>query len=132
MRRVTDWIRNHIERSYGVLPSITFEEIQEHAQHRVEPTIYTLAKDRLEMGFVRYEMRLGAAPDYFRRIKKMVDKYESTRNREFMVDLLNFILLEWTTPTIENTYFECDDSGHNSDSEVFPSSSPSSPSSPSG
>lgn len=121
MRRVSDWIRNQIERSYGVLPLITLEEIQEYAYRRVEPTIYTLAKARLEMGFVRYESRLGAAPDYLRRIKQMVEKYESTRNREFLVDLLNFVLLEWTTPTIENTYFECDDSSYKSDSEVSPS-----------
>jgi hypothetical protein len=121
MRRVSDWIRNHIESCYGLLPPITVSDIQEHSSSRIEPTIYKHAQDRIEMGYVRYESKLGVAPDYLERIKKMVDKYESTRNREFLVDALNFVLLEWTTPTIPDTFFETEDGVHKSDDFVFPS-----------
>ena len=121
MRRVSDWIRNHIESSYGLLPPITVADIQEHSRSRIEPTIYKHAQDRIEMGFVRYESKLGAAPDYLYYIKKMIGKYESTHNREFLVDLLNFVLLEWTTPTIPDTFFETEDGYHKSDDFIFPS-----------
>ena len=121
MRRVSDWIRNHIESCYGLLPPITVADIQEHSSSRIEHTIYKHAQDRIEMGFVRYESKLGVAPDYLERIKKMVAKYETTRNREFLVDLLNFVLLEWTTPTIPDTHFETEDGYHKSDDFSFPS-----------
>lgn len=119
MRHVSDWIRNHIERNYELLPPITIEQIQEHVRERVEPGIASLARERLAMGYVRYESRLGRAPDYLTWIKKMVGKYESTRNREYLVDLLNFVQLEWTNPSLADTYFEVDDNVHHSDSSVF-------------
>jgi hypothetical protein len=71
------------------------------------------------MGYVRYESRLGRAPDYLAWIKKMVGKYESSRNREYLVDLLNFVQLEWTNPSLADTYFEVDDRAHHSDTAVF-------------
>lgn len=119
MRHVSDWIRNHIECNCGLLPPITIEEIRAHVRDRVDPGLELLCKERLEMGFIRYESKLGRCPDYLSRMKKMVLKYEGTRNREYLVDLLNFIQLEWTTPSLADTYFEVDDNAHHSDSAVF-------------
>ena len=119
MRHISDWIRNHIERNCGLLPPITNEEIQAHVRERIEPGLASLARDRLAMGYVRYESRLGRAPDYLTWIKKMLVKYESSRNREYLVDLYNFVQLEWTNPSLVDTYFEVDDSTHHSDPAVF-------------
>jgi len=106
---VTEWIRNHIEHTHGLAPRATAADVAAHIRDRFDPQFMRLREARIGVGFLRYEMVRGRAPDYARRARAVLDHYDATGNREFLVDLANFAELEWVTPSREGTYFEAID-----------------------
>jgi uncharacterized protein YyaL (SSP411 family) len=108
---VTDWIRRHLERELGISDPISIDQINRHVSARRCPTFEQLRNDRIAIGFLRYESVRGRAPDYARRARVCLDLYERTGNREFLVDVANFVEFEWIDPSRAGAYFEAID-GH--------------------
>lgn len=75
------------------------------------------AKARKLMGAFRYEQREadgksydqkaaeGRAKTYVRRGIEKFELYQETGNKEFLVDALNYVLLEWHRPTHPGAHF---------------------------
>ena len=75
------------------------------------------AKSRKLMGAFRYEQpvsglsyedqaRRGLAKTYMERAREKIALYEETGNMEFLVDLFNYALLEFSRPYHPNAHFE--------------------------
>lgn len=119
MRTVNEWIRRHLDREFARSnpnePSGLFVNHQE-LRDGLKRNIFEFLQDhqhflrlrisRMMMGYLRYEAVLGKAPNYLERIRRATDDYERTGNREFLVDLANYVEMEWVNPSILNTYFE--------------------------
>jgi len=107
-RSVTDWIRRSILRACDMLPPITAEEIEANLRDVRDRTFDALRNNRLRMGYVRYESRVGCDQNigYAQRADKAIDDYWRTGNKEFLVDAANYIEREWQCPSFERTYFE--------------------------
>lgn len=70
---------------------------------------------RLIMGAIRYGKINGRGkPKYDRTntMRKKVDLYVNTGNKEVLVDIANYAMIEFMEPTIDNTYFEATDDQH--------------------
>jgi len=94
---------------------------QKRAEQRVQKVFKDLdfivahAKARIRMGTFRYETadsvpwnRLAKAnlvPTYFEKMDEKKDMYKATGNREYLVDMFNYIFLEWVNPCEHETTF---------------------------
>jgi hypothetical protein len=105
--RVVDWIRLHIERELGLAP-ITLDEIDRNLRARRVPEFQAERDTRTRMGYIRYEQlgpKKGGTHNTPEAMRKLIDLYTSTKNREFLIDLANYCELEWQFPAFEGTHF---------------------------
>jgi len=77
-----------------------------------------LMRNRLIMGALRYNskrLKTGNKYDLIASIKSRINKYEATGNKEWLVDVANYCLLEFVNETHPNAHFEAiDDEIHSS------------------
>lgn len=75
-----------------------------------------LMRNRRILGAIRYgRTNAKGKPKYDRvnTMRRKIDLYERTKNKEALVDLANYAMVEFQEPTIEGTYFEAaDDQDH--------------------
>lgn len=123
----TQWLQERMrERAgFGVhfKATITEQQARARAAHFFGPggvleTLARLAHDRKLTGSYRYEQKgsdglsyddkanLGLERTYLERLIGKVVTYRDTKNLEFMVDVFNYVLLEWDKPSIPGAFFE--------------------------
>lgn len=71
-----------------------------------------LMRNRIKMGRLRYGPSTNKY-NYGEGIKRKLNRYNETGNKEYLVDIANYAMLEFETPYKENTYFKPDDDGIN-------------------
>jgi len=86
---------------------ITRDVAQKHAEL---DKVVVLAKARLEMGTYRYGLGADHGKyDYRGRIVLKLKRYDATGNKEFLVDALNYVALEFNHPNRTDTFFKAID-----------------------
>lgn len=115
-KRVTDWIRAHLEYTCGLEQRvIPLDEVRAHVAQRFDPTLEAQCHAALAMGYLRYESVTGRDPRYLDWLLARLSCYERTGIRDYLVDVINFARLEWETPSLEGTrYLGGDDNGRRS------------------
>lgn len=89
----------------------SFAEAENRAE-AITKKFFSLMKNRLKMGYFRYENNNNSYP-YTKGIEDKLNMYIKTKNLEYLVDAANYALLEFNKPTIEGTFFEAvDDCKH--------------------
>jgi len=68
-----------------------------------------LAKNRLKMGTYRYGVANHNLYDYRSRLFFKLLRYDETGNKEYLIDVINYCVLEFGWPNREGTYFEAVD-----------------------
>jgi len=87
--------------------SITRDVSKKHAEL---DKVVKLAKARLEMGTYRYGLGGDHGKyDYRSRIVPKLKRYDATGNKEFLVDALNYVALEFNHPNRLDTFFKAVD-----------------------
>lgn len=81
------------------------------------PEFEKLQRNRRILGAIRYgKTNEPGKPKYDRvnTMRKKIDLYEKTKNKEALVDLANYAMIEFQEPTIDGTYFKSldDEGGH--------------------
>ena len=67
--------------------------------------------DRLTVGYLRYETTVRPEEkEYLKRIKSSIRHYETTKNREFLIDLANYAMREFDYPSMDGTFYNPSDS----------------------
>lgn len=74
----------------------------------------TLRLNRVKMSYFKY----GSAKINFGdrivsalgSMNKCIDKYKETRNTEYILDAMNYLMFEFMYPSIDDTYFKATDS----------------------
>lgn len=111
---VTDWIRQHALRAAGALP-LTRDEVERSVASKLDPPgldawltvpepadFRQLRRNRLVMGTIRYEYDRNCVrlPDvsYVGSCLARWEEYQSTGNREHLVDVANLAAIEWRAP----------------------------------
>lgn len=118
--KVTDHIRNHLLEGVGYQPN---PELQEKAfarvRHIFDPTtikfILGEMRSRILMGTFRYEdtdprpwaerVRAGEVPSYLDKLEDKIALYELGGNKEFLIDAMNYLLLEFVEPCRKHTFY---------------------------
>lgn len=74
----------------------------------------TMRKNRVQVSFFKYgpaRINFGEGLVKAKNSAKMcVEKYEKTKNREYLLDAMNYLMFEFMYPSIEGTYFKATDS----------------------
>lgn len=66
---------------------------------------------RLIVGYYRHEKdKSPPKQHYLKRLKKTIERYEKTKNSEFMMDAANYCMREFEFPSIPGTHFTPEDS----------------------
>lgn len=69
--------------------------------------------DRMAMSYFKYgNMRdpgWAKRTDMIANMGARVDKYLDTKNREFLMDVANFAMIEFVNPSMSNTFFKATD-----------------------
>lgn len=80
------------------------------------PEFEELMRNRLIMGAIRYGKLCEQGKPTYERAKTMAKKvalYVETKNKEVLVDLANYAMIEFIEPTEEGTFFSAtDDMNH--------------------
>jgi hypothetical protein len=119
----TEWLRERLLQN--VLPVSTFSAKQAKESFNEFFTedgtlseVVGHAKARKLMGAFRYEQkeadgksydqkaREGKAKTYVQRAQEKFSLYQTTGNKEFLVDVFNYVLLEWARPCHPNAHFK--------------------------
>jgi hypothetical protein len=73
-------------------------------------------RNRRVLGAIRYgKTNAKGKPKYDRvnTMRRKIDLYEQTKNKEVLVDIANYAMVEFQEPTIDGTYFQAtDDQDH--------------------
>lgn len=96
---------------------VTLAEIEAAVKKKWCKKFFKLMRTRLEMGYLRYEVGNQGANkkkyDYIKAMRDKIDLYEKTGNTEFMVDVGNYAMLEFSQGNHPNRhYYGSDDVGH--------------------
>jgi len=106
--RVIDFLRRSVARAWGNAPEITWSEATARADWLLAQLPQDMMHRFLAIGTLRYnsngEWHNGTP--YVLRAQRMLGQYKATRNRQFLVDALNYCLLEWVFPGFERTFFK--------------------------
>ena len=89
--------------------------VDELYQTEWSPEFEAYMHNRLVMGAIRYgKINQNGKPKYDRTgtMHKKIDLYLHTGNKECLVDLANYAMVEYMEPTINGTYFEATDDQH--------------------
>jgi hypothetical protein len=74
------------------------------------PEIDELCKNRMVQGFYTYGPRVenygGGLVNARKQIEKYLDKYDKTGNKEYLLDVRNFAMIEFDFPSHPNPHFE--------------------------
>jgi hypothetical protein len=98
-----------MERKLGLNP-LTMDELREQVNSKLCPSFLQLRKNRLMLGYARYEMYgKNKAYDSIGSAIARLEAYRQTGNRELLVDASNLVEIEWCRPLNEGTYFESED-----------------------
>ena len=71
--------------------------------------VYSLSKNRLIMGTLRYGVSNHALYDYRERLNDKLKLYDDTGNKEFLIDSVNYCVLEFGWPNRTDTFFKAED-----------------------
>lgn len=134
LKQVHDILRDRLLRSIGQKPSepwfqkylpkkvvVTLADIDANVKKKWCPKFFKLMKNRLAMGFLRYEVNnpireSGKRHDYVEAIQIKLNLYKESGNTELMVDIGNYAMLEFKDPTHPDAHFfagdAADDSHH--------------------
>ena len=106
---VSEWIRQHVLRAVG-LSIVSYAELEQAVEDKCDPRLVDLADARFRMGHLRYGV-CGYSPsiDMMDRAEQSIAAYKATRNRDHIIDLLNWARLEWVHPSMEGTYYHAED-----------------------
>lgn len=115
MREHEYYINNRWRLSKGLperreVELLTLEELDE----KVDCAHFNvLAHNKLLQGAYRYlnpkHPYSEHAHDYIQALKNKLEKYERTHNLELLVDIRNYAMLEFKTPSFIDAYYECED-----------------------
>lgn len=86
---------------------------------RVIKRMAELAENRRIIGYFRYEFPKFGRPtrpsgkvwDFVHRLDQKWTEYKETGNREMLIDVFNYLLFEWDSPSHPTPHFEAKDSG---------------------
>ena len=109
MRTVTQHIRDRLEDSIGLTPSL--EELKKTEWSK---DFEKLMRNRLVMGAFRYGLLKNKAShgyDMIGSLKRRIEMYQETGNLEYLVDCANLALLEFEHPTHNKAHFGSVDDG---------------------
>lgn len=118
MRRITDILRDRLHLQAGLseteangTPAAIARDIREKME--CADHCNQLAKDRLQMGTYRYGVSMHDRYDYRARLTDKLARYDATGNKEFLIDIINYCILEFFWPRRTDTYFKVaeDDEG---------------------
>jgi hypothetical protein len=102
---VTDRIRAHLEREFGLSVPVSIDQVRTHVAGRRSPDFKSMCDAKLAMGFIRYESVLGRAPNYLDYLTHRLAEYVRTGNLDLLQDVRNFAELEWQNPSRPGTYY---------------------------
>lgn len=120
MKTVNQHIRDHLLTGIVSDPN---PKLQQVAENRVAVLfgkafefMLQEAKDRIRMGTFRYEdtvpapwpvmARLGLVDSYTTKAEQKLQLYRKAKNREYLVDTLNYVVMEFVEPCEEGTFYE--------------------------
>ena len=115
MKTTTDHIRDMVFLRHGLVgidhshsdQAAVRADIAEKTSNLAEMT--TQAKDRLIMGTLRYGVATHALYDYRARLQAKLDLYDETGNQEYLVDAMNYCVLERYYSNRQDVFFVADD-----------------------
>lgn len=123
MKHVHDILRERLLRIYGEKPPepwwhqyipkktfVTLAEIDANVKAKWCPKFFKLMKNRLAMGYLRYEAnnpakKAGKKYDFVGAIEKKLELYKESGNTEYMVDIGNYAMLEFKKPSHPKGHF---------------------------
>lgn len=74
----------------------------------------TMRKNRVHVSFFKYgpaRINFGEGLVKAKNSAEMcIEKYEKTKNREYLLDAMNYLMFEFMYPSINGTYFKATDS----------------------
>lgn len=78
------------------------DEVDKMRKNRVEVSFYKYGPAAINFGEKLVNAKNSAAI--------CVKKYEETKNKEYLLDAMNYLMFEFMYPSIEGTYFKATDS----------------------
>ena len=78
------------------------DEVDKMRKNRVEISYYKYGPAKINFGEGLVKAKSSA--------EMCILKYEKTRNREYLLDAMNYLMFEFMYPSIEGTYFRATDS----------------------
>lgn len=74
----------------------------------------TMRKNRVQVSFFKYGLARINFGEGLVKVKNSaemcIEKYEKTKNKEYLLDAMNYLMFEFMYPSIEGTYFKATDS----------------------
>jgi len=114
--KIREFIRKRLEDRASV-GKPTREELQKdiRQKHMEFDHAAHLAKARLTMGTYRYGTSDNHSRyDYRARLDTKLEAYDQTGNQEFLIDALNYCVLEFMHPNRTDVYFKAEDDNNHS------------------
>lgn len=90
-----------IDTSFNVKSEYS-DEVDKMRKNRVEISYYKYGPAKINFGEGLVKAKSSA--------EMCILKYEKTRNREYLLDAMNYLMFEFMYPSIEGTYFRATDS----------------------
>ena len=120
MKTVNDHIRDHLLTGIVSNPNPKLQQLAEDRVAKLFGKEFAFmvreAKDRIRMGTFRYEdtqpapwpvmAKLGLVDSYMDKAEQKRQLYRKTKNQEYLVDMLNYIVMEFVGPCEEGTFYE--------------------------
>ena len=78
------------------------EEVDTMRKNRVHVSFYKYGPARVNFGYGLVKAKNSA--------EMCIKKYEETKNREYLLDAMNYLMFEFMYPSLEGTYFKATDS----------------------
>jgi hypothetical protein len=105
---VREFLRRSVERKAKLAPDTTWAEAKDRSLNLLKQLPAALMVKYLAIGYLRYSHNGewdNGTPYHWRACTSLV-QYRVTCNRQYLVDALNYCLLEWIYPTFEGTFFK--------------------------
>jgi len=109
MKTVNEFIRTRLYQRAGLVAEISQDtrKILADAQEKCDwlDQLVPMCKDRLRMGTFRYGVADHARYNYADRLQHKKDVYDSDGNLEFLLDVINYAVLEFFNPKHPDAHF---------------------------
>jgi len=117
---VREFLRRSVEQKAGLAPDTTWADAKERSLNLLKQLPAALMIKYLSIGYLRYNQNGewdNGKPYHWRACTSLV-QYRVTLNRQFLIDALNYCLLEWVYPSLEGTYFKQEENPEHVTNEI--------------